>query len=158
MIVHEKAEIAAEPRPATATLSRVSDMGAANKIAVDALERATAVATDAKIGIDLPRPPHPGPLTWVDMSDQVCQLGRGGATVRQIATALGLSKSQVEAALTRGGIRRLHAAPVAVGRRSFDRAAALAARRQGVSVRDLANRFGVSPQSIRLAIKKEGAP
>ena len=157
MTVHEIIESLQEAPAAQATISRSSDTDQAHELAVGTLERATPVAIDRKLGIETPRSPHPGPLVWVDMSGEVCRLGRDGANVRQIATALALTKSQVEDALDRGGIRRLHAAPVAVGRRSFDRAAAVAARRQGVSVRDLANRFGVSPQSIRLAVKKEGA-
>lgn len=157
MIVNRTAETVLEAPAATATPPMVSDMGAVNKTPEDSLERTTAVAIGSKMDADIPRPPHPDPLTKFDLSREVCQLGRDGETVRQIATALGLSKSQVEGALDRGSVRRLDAAPVAVGRRSFDRDAAIAARKQGVSVRNLAERFGVSAQSIRLAIKQESA-
>lgn len=136
------------------TACRSSDTDAAHEIAVDPLERATPVAVDRKISVETPRLPHPGPLVWVDLSGEVCAMGRGGATIVEIARNLGPTKSQVESAFDRGGVRRLHAQPVAVGRRTFDRKAVIAAHRQGVSVWDLAERFGVSMPSIRLAIKR----
>ena len=157
MTVHENTKSFQGPPAAQATLSRSPDTDAAHETSLGPLERATPVAISPETGVYIPRRPHPCPLVWVDMSAEVCALGRGGETVRQIATALGLTKSQVEDALDRGGVRRLHAAPVAVGRRTFDRAAVITARKQGVSVRDLADRFGVSPQSIRLAVKQGAA-
>lgn len=157
-MIANKSEGSFQEAPASqATLSRSSDADQAHETSVAPLERVSPVAFDPKMGIDTARPPHPGPLVWVDMSADVCKLGQGGATVRQIATTLGLTKTQVEDALDRGGLRRLHAQPVAVGRRTFDRKAVIAARLQGVSVRDLGARFGVSMPSIRLAIKRGDA-
>lgn len=73
------------------------------------------------------RPPHPGPLVWVDATPEVRALAEQGMTVEGIARTTRLTRLQVTEVLDRYGYRRLHDAPKKTGRRTFDRAAARAA-------------------------------
>jgi uncharacterized protein (DUF433 family) len=139
----------------------VADMAQGDETHGEASCRATAVVTGRKKrGVRLPEselPPHPGPLTWVDPTAEVCDLAKGGMTVEAIADVTRLTRCQVEDVLDLAGVRRLHAPPKKTARRKFDRSDVRAAHAAGESRNEIAARLGISLASVSLAINERGA-
>ena len=135
-----------------------ADMAPADGTHGDASRRATAVAVGRKKrGVLLPEnelPPHPGPLTWVDPTAEVCLLAKGGMTVEAIADQTRLTRCQVEDVLDLAGVRRRHAPPKKTARRKFDRAGVRAAHASGETRNAIAARLGISLASVSLAVNE----
>lgn len=135
-----------------------ADMAQADETHGEASWRAAAVVTGRKKrGVILPEcelPPHPGALTWVDPTAEVCSLARDGLTVEAIADRRRLTRCQVEDVLDLAGVRRVHAPPKKTARRKFDRAAVRAAHAAGESRNAVAARFGISLASVSLAVNE----
>ena len=123
--------------------------------------RATNVVVGRKKrGVLLPDnelPSHPGALSWVDPTAEVCLLAKDGMTVEAIADQMRLTRCQVEDVLDQAGVRRMHAPPRKTARRKFDRAAVRAAHWAGESRNAIAARLGISLASVGLAINERAA-
>ena len=136
-----------------------SDTFPANETNGDASQSAAPVAVGQKKRratlSNAERPAHPGPLTWIDPTAEVCALAKDGRTVEAIAEASGLTHCQVEGVLDRAGVRRLHAPPRKILHRKFDRAAVRAAHASGESRNAIATRLCVSLASVSLAINEK---
>ena len=157
MNVNESPENAPEAPAMAAAAGTVSDTGAGHGTHGGGLRRAAAVAVGHKKQGVPPvagRPPHPGALVWVDCTAEVCKLARGGMTVAEIADAAGVSRSQVESALSLGGVRRPRVPHGKVGPRKFDRGAVRAAHAAGETRNAIAARLGISVSSVSLSVNE----
>ena len=157
MSVNGTAEIALEAPAMAVDPGTTSDTGSGAGKNGGATRRATRVASSRKKPGMPPaagRTPHPGALTWVDCTAEVCALARGGMSVAEVSEATGVSRSQVEAALSIGGVRRPRAPHTRTGPRKFDRAAVRAAHAAGETRNQIAERLGISVSSVSLAINE----
>ena len=157
MNVNGSPENALEAPAMAAAAGTDSDAGEGHETHGEAAQRVAAVSVGRKKRGGTPvagQPPHPGALVWVDCTAEVCKLARGGMTVAEIADAAGVSRSQVEFALSLGGVRRPRVPYGKVGPRKFDRGAVRAAHAAGETRNAIAARLGISVSSVSLSVNE----